>query len=127
MFNMFENARWVSLVFSVLLKIQTLHSWDYFTPVSDWITVSHPVRVHGAIHYISTDSIIHCSIHCYLSEVYFRKKETTGSRRCLYVTYDKSNGACMIVLDANTEITFTVSVLNTFLTTGIINHHPLRG
>ncbi len=96
-----------------------LHSLDYFTPVSDWITVSHTVRVHGEILYISTDSIISCSLHCFLSEVYFRNKETTGSRRCLYVTYEKSNGVCMIVLDANTEITFTVSVLNTFLTTGI--------
>ncbi len=117
---------WIFLVFSILLKIQMLQSWDYFTPVSNWITVSHTVTVQGEILYISTDSIISCSLHCYLSEVYLRNKETTGSRRCLYFTYDKSNDACMIVLDANTEITFTLSVLNTFLTTGIINH-PLRG
>ena len=95
------------------------YSWDYFTPVSEWTNKPYTVQVYGEIHELSVDSLLLCSFHCLLSEVYFLYKGITSSNTCLYFSYNRSQGVCTIVLDANTKTTLSVPVSNSFLATGI--------
>ncbi len=118
-----NNCKWI-MAFWILLftfsGFQVSHSWDYFTAVSEWTNKPYAVQVYGEIHEVSTDSATSCSIHCFLSEVYFLYKGITSSKTCLYFSYNRSPGVCTIVLDANTETTLSIPVSNSFLTIGII-------